>query len=362
MKKQNISTENQDSVERKIDMQKITFPFQTVTQRNRSFVITKIRAEILTNICYVARRGQKDEAGAVQRILNVRRIADIKKFTLNVGDYPSSVILNWTNDDNPLQRDNNMLSFFNIPYSAQIIDGQHRIEGIKSAINEKDEIKEIEIPVAIYENLSTKECADIFLSINTEQKPVARSLVFDLYKVASDYITDPATVRARDIAVCINEQDESPYYGKVKFPGSHPKKGGITLSTLVTAIKPLVEEKGDFEKIGFNELEMQKQAILNFLIAIQRKYKDNWEKKENIFQYAAGFRGAIDFLRLKIIPYCKEKKSFKIETIEQVFDLKVLIYQEKVKGLAGKEAANSIYEELVKVFTIGDIEPHEWEI
>ncbi len=48
----------------------------------------------------------------------------------------------------------------------------------------------------------------IFLAINTEQKTVPRSLVFDLYGIASESVIDPAAVRARDIATYLNEFPE----------------------------------------------------------------------------------------------------------------------------------------------------------
>src|ERR1700730_14932225 len=51
-----------------------------------------------------------------------------------------------------------------------------------------------------------------FCQINTEQKPVPRSLVYDLYGVASEEVIDPAAVRARDIASSLNEEKHSPYF------------------------------------------------------------------------------------------------------------------------------------------------------
>jgi len=49
---------------------------------------------------------------------------------------------------------------------------------------------------------------------------VPRSLVYDLYGIASEPVIDPASVRARDIAVALNETPDSPYYELIKMPGS----------------------------------------------------------------------------------------------------------------------------------------------
>jgi DGQHR domain-containing protein len=311
-------------------------------------------ASVLVRVSYASIRGKNDEEGAVQRILNSHRISSIKMFTLSGGDYPGAIILNWINLENQLQKNDHFISFEDIPKSAQIIDGQHRLEGIKLAIEENTSVAKIELPVAIYENLTTKECADIFLSINTEQKPVPRSLVFDLYGIASETVIDPAALRARDIATFLNEEEESPFFEQIKFPGTPKRKGGIALSTAVTSLKPLVEDKGAFEQVSIYQLEVQKQIVLNFFSAIKNKYKSEWDSKGNALQYAAGFAGAIEFLQLKIIPYCNSlrKPSFKTETIETTLNIGSgnLIYQSEVKGLGGKDAQKRIYQRLVDSF------------
>lgn len=333
-------------------MATITAPYIDVSQSGGKFVLTKMTAGTLTKISYVAVRGQSEEEGAIQRILNSRRIASIKEFTLAGGSFPSAIILNWISDENKLNRNGGRLAFADADDSAQIIDGQHRLAGIRAAITEDKEIAKLDLPVAIYEKLGTQECADIFLSINTEQKPVPRSLVFDLYGEASEHIIDPAAVRARDIAIYLNETEGSPYHGEIKLPGDAPRKGGVALSTVVSAVKSLVEEKGIFEQIEVKELEMQRQIIFNLFHALKQKYGDQWETKNNVFMYAAGFVAAMEFLKLKLIPYCNNNGSFTVKTIVDALSLKApaLILQEDVKGMGGKDAPKYVYDKLVTAF------------
>lgn len=331
------------------------FPFVQVRQASRELILASLPAGLIIQVSYASVRGQSQEQGAVQRILNSRRIQSIKAFTLAGGDYPGAIVLNWINTENPIKKVNGSLSFNPLPKSAQIIDGQHRLAGIEAAIIEDFSLGELQLPVAIYENLTTRECADIFLSINTEQKPVPRSLVFDLYGEASEPVIDPAAVRARDIATFLNEAEESPFFDQIKFPGTPTRKGGIALSTAVTSIKPLVEDKGSFEQVSIYEFEVQKQIVLNFFVALQKKYGSEWDSKSNAFQYAAGFAGAMDFLQLKIIPYCNNslsRISFSVDTIKNVLNLGKgnLIYQSEVKGLGGKDAQKLIYQRLVDLF------------
>jgi DNA sulfur modification protein DndB len=326
--------------------------FIDVQQGGRKFLLTRLPASVVTKISYAAVRGQSDEEGAIQRVLNQSRIGGIKDFTLAVGDYPNAIVLNWVSDSNPIIRSGGKLSFSDINDSAQIIDGQHRVAGIKAAIEERPTIGKLQLPVVIYEKLTTSECADIFLAINTEQKPAPRSLVFDLYGVASEDLVDPAAVRARDIAMYLNDEPASPYQGEIKFPGLKTRRGGIALSTAVTAIKPLVEEKGAFEQIDIHELQIQRQIIMNLFKALQSKYGEEWDERTNAFMYAAGFMGALEFLRLKLITYCNNLGSFEVETISKALDLagQSLIHQEAIKGLAGSSATKEIYEKLVTSF------------
>lgn len=327
-------------------------PYLELKQLNHTLLLTTVPARRLAMIAYAAVRGMDEEPGAVQRLLNQDRISSIKDFTLHVGDYPSSLVLNWTSIDNPLIKRDGLIYFFDVRHTAQLIDGQHRLAGIRAAIAEKPDIGELELPVAIYDQLDTKECADIFLSINTEQKPVPRSLVFDLYGIASDKLVDPAAVRARDIATYLNESKNSPYYGQIKFPGSPRRKGGIALSTSVSAIKALVEEKGTLEQIGVDGLETQRTIFENFFRALEQTTEGHWGDPSNAFLYASGFIGALDFFRTKIVPYCNGKRSFKVELIHSSLALSASnrLLQEEVKGLGGKDAPKRIFDRLVDAF------------
>lgn len=325
------------------------FRFIELKQSTNSFKLTAIPARLLTAISYAAVRRQDEEEGAVQRILNTSRIAGIKEFALQRGDFPASIVLNWVGD--ALKTRGDAISIPSTPRSAQIIDGQHRVAGLKAAIEEKDDIGDLLIPVAIYNNLDTPQSARIFLSINTEQRPVPKSLVFDLYGVTGSDLMDASAIRAGDIVSHLNEARQ-PYEGLIKFPNMGRQRGGIALSTAVSAIKPLVEPKGILEQIGVSELETQKAVFRNYFSVLEEKYEGSWPERTNAFIYASGFIGAIEFLRGKLIDYCVIKKSFEAKTIGNaiVIDYTNRILQEEVKGLGGADAANHVRDRLIQAF------------
>lgn len=336
-------------------------PYIEIQQARHSLIVTALPVKLLTYISYAAVRHVDQEEGAVQRVLNHSRIAGIRAFALQDGDFPTSIVLNAVGGR--LERDRVCIEIPEVVRSAQIIDGQHRVAGLREAMNERPEYGNYMVPITIYESLTTQECANIFLSINTEQRPAPRSLVYDLYGISSPDLVDQAAVRARDIALSLGEDDQA-YAGLIKLPNSRRQKGGIALSTAVSSIKPLVAEKGILEQIGADSLEIQTQIFCNFFNAISDKYGDLWLEKDNAFLYAAGFVGAVEFLQSRIIPYCTTKKSFKKELIASTlhFDQSDLIKQEEVKGLGGKDAPRKIFDRLNKFFVPEKIDSTSFEL
>lgn len=330
----------------------IRVPFIEGKQQGKKFFLTALPASDLVRVSYVARRGEDEEEGAVQRLLNPTRIASIRDFVLAGGAFPTSIVLNWTQGAPKILVQSGHMNLSRAPRSAQIIDGQHRVMGLAAAIEKKASLARFQVPVTLYEGLSTKESADIFLSINTEQKPVHRSLVFDLYSVASDYVVDPPALRAGDLAQELNESSMSPYRAFIKFPGSPTGQKGLALSTVVSSVKPLVEEKGVFEQVGLSQLQMQSQFLMNFFNVLKDAYGLEWEAPSNVFRMAAGFVGAIEFVKNKLVVHCNISGDFTSEAIRKVMKIAPgsLIRRDAIEGLQGRRAFNHVAESLEALF------------
>ncbi len=326
-----------------------SFSFIPVQQKEHSFKLVSIPAGLLTRISYAAVRRKDEEQGAVQRVLNTSRITGIKDFALRMGDFPASIVLNWVGGS--MAQSNGSVDIPDEPRIAQIIDGQHRVAGLKAAIEDDPAVADYQIPVAIYEGLDTAHSARIFISINTEQRPAPKSLVFDLYGVTASDLMDPAAIRASDIVAHLGAEGQ-PYCKWIKLPNQERQRGGVALSTAVNAIKQLVDAKGQLEQIGATELEIQKAIFSNFFSAIKEKYGPHWDDRGNAFIYASGFIGAIEFFRSHMFDYCKGQGSFERATIADALALEESnrILQEDVKGLGGTEAANAIRDRLVSSF------------
>ena len=201
-----------------------------------------MKVKDVLHIYYVAVRGKDEEEGAVQRILNKQRIQSIKKFILEGNMFFNTFILNWTNSKTLPTYANEEILIPIVPSAAQVIDGQHRLAGLQEAVNENDTIGDQEILVTLCIGLATKDAALIFLNINSEQKPVPKSLIYDLFpEIEND--GNHSINRGNDIASELNENEDSPYYGAIKFPGSPRNVGIIDLSAVISSLKKHYESK-----------------------------------------------------------------------------------------------------------------------
>lgn len=311
-------------------------------------------------IYYVAVRGKDKEIGAVQRVLSRRRIASIKEFILEGNTFINLFILNWIDTNYPIKIEKGKLLVPIVSSAAQVIDGQHRLAGLREAYGDNQNVGEQEVVVLMTQNLTTSQAARIFLNINTEQKPVPSSLVYDLFGEVRDknfYI-----VRATDLATKLHEDSKSPYYQCVKIPGS--AQGKVDLSTIVNALKPFTKEKGGFADYKLNDFEMQYKILCNFFNVIKNVYdnQDGWLKATNPFMSNAGCYAGIDFLCTELLSRCVDKRSFEESTIQSFLPLNNfdLLYREELKNVQGKEQRNRVYQYL-KEALLKDITQDEYK-
>lgn len=306
----------------------------------------------LLKIHYIAIRGEDVEEGAVQRVLNKSRIKSIKEFVLSGHMFFNTFILNWTNKENLPLITEKYLKLSLIENAAQVLDGQHRLAGLREAIEEKPEIGDYYALTSLCIRLNTSQAASIFLNINSEQKPVPRSLVYDLFGEVED---DRSHIinRAKDIAEELDTNKNSPYYSQIKFPGG---TGLVDLATVVSSLKIALEKKGAFHNIGLNNLENQKKVILNYFAAIHNAYNSErlWNNKsKNPFLSSAGFFGAMEALTSTLLTKCSERKSFTRETFSSLLNLdqRKLMVKSDFKEIEGKTRRTAIKEYLLESLT-----------
>lgn len=324
--------------------------FFTFKCRDITAYVFKVAVKEILPLYYVAVRGKNQEDGAVQRVLSTKRISEISNYVQSGNMFLNSFILNWANNENNLIIKDNEISIPKIPSSLQVLDGQHRLAGIQKACENDAYIGEKDIIVVLTNNLTTTEAAEVFLNINYEQKQVPKSLVYDLFGELRD--PEYNINRAREIAVRMNDDIESPYYQCVKMP-SAANKGKVDLSIMVTSLKDYLKEGALFDIYNLTELEVQYKIILNYQLVLKEAYGTKWVGIENPFMTNAGYSSLIKFFCEKIVPLCVNEGSFEINYIKKLLNIlpDEILLRSEIKNLQGKEQRQKIYQFLVDILT-----------
>jgi DGQHR domain-containing protein len=122
--------------------------------------------------------------------------------------------------------------------SAWIIDGQHRLYGFSPI---KDVFLDQNIIVVAFENLPTAEEADLFVTINHEQKSVPKHLLDDLegeLKWGSDVPSERVGAIASRLINCLNADVGEPFYNRITQQGiSSTNKTCLTIPALKDALR-----------------------------------------------------------------------------------------------------------------------------
>lgn len=295
-------------------------------------------------LTYTAVRGRDNEPGAVQRMLSPVRLRSIEEYILKGNTFYTPFFINWTNNDEEIIENENSITLPMVHASAQVLDGQHRLEGYRRASVKRPEVESTKVVVILTKNLDTIAAASIFLNINTEQKPVPKSLIYDLFGLIHQKDTDIPQVRAKDIALTLQKSEDSPYQNSIKMPGALRGVGLIDLSTIINSIKPFLGEEGAFTRYNIVTLENQSAVIINYFNAIKSAYGKNWYSKSiNPFLTNAGFVAAMTVLGKLLIPKCAELKDFTQSKISDLLHIDSNILQRSdIKNQDGKTQRKNI--------------------
>lgn len=200
-----------------------------------------------------------DEEDPYQRILDKARVKDIAKYLSEEDSIlPNNIILAAREDTDVQFKNDSTLSVEWEPGTVQepfnIIDGQHRVEGLKLIATEHpEEYQDFQVAVTVLVDLPFYVQAELFSVINGRQKPVSRSRIYDLlgYMPIKDpntrlqaYLGEMAVQRFCHYAVkVLNTSSKSPWRGRVKMRGTG--QGVITQAALIDHLAVYLVPKKD---------------------------------------------------------------------------------------------------------------------
>jgi len=261
----------------------LKFPAIELSQGSTKFYSSVINSDDLAKIATVIPRS-KDPKKGIQRVLNKARVSSIAKFVKGEKKivFPNSLIINLPKT--AIYKDGYILVNNEIN-SAQIIDGQHRYEGILESG------RNLPLIVTCFKGLTLFDQARIFLKINSTQKGINTSLVYDLFNLTRSGET--VELIAIDLVYKLNDDEDSPWYDLIKTTDARAKKEAISSSSFISPLKKMLKNKGGvFASLDFNE---QYIVLKNYFNAIKKMYPGQWANKDYVLTKGIGVN---TFLRL----------------------------------------------------------------
>jgi len=240
----------------------ITRAASLVRQGDLTLYATSLKVSDLLepNFYSIDRLDPQNDKG-YQRVLNENRAKKLCNYILGGLEkrdafLPTSIFMA-TDQNIPFNPSNNTIEIdINKIGAFNIVDGQHRAEGLRMAANLDKRVLDFEIPVNIAINL--KEIAQMchFLVVNTTQKSVDEGVAQRIrarlsgYKNIEDYPTLPEWIEkiiekgedknALNYVDYLNEEEDSPWYNNIKMVNDKTSKGSINQKSFVNSIKRYV--------------------------------------------------------------------------------------------------------------------------
>lgn len=323
----------------------IEFQCLEVEQPIGKFYVGTIEAHDLVDISYadVHRIEERDveRIVGIERPLVKSRVKEIKEYVKTVdATFPTSIILAVTSKDADYDSRKGIMRLPRNKEVAQIIDGQHRIDGLRDV-----EVR-FQLNITIFVDMDLEDKAMVFSTINLKQTKVSKSLAYDLYEFAS---TRSPQKTCHNIAKLLNTKRGSPFEGKIKILGIATGKPFETLTqaTFVERLLPYISdnpmEDRDMLKRGKKKLRLIEHPLTDKLIfrnmfikgkdaeiarilynyfgAVTMKWPRAWITSEpgKILSRTTGFTALMKFLRDTYVSFGRPEKVISKSDFEEIF-------------------------------------------
>ncbi len=215
--------------------------------------LVKMKATQVASIAASKTRKSYNDSSGIQRKLDPHRIKSIAEFckTKNAM-FPTPIILSASSDYFVINEEENTLTIPTISEDenkfCSIVDGQHRLEGLK----ESGVIDNFELLVSFVFDTDPSRDAFLFSIINGNQKPVSRSLIYDLYGLSRSRTVEKT---CNKIMRALNGEDfdiKSELSGKIKMLGykdEFSQNGIVSQAAMIKNLMKLITDKSERDNI-----------------------------------------------------------------------------------------------------------------
>jgi DGQHR domain-containing protein len=258
----------------------------------KPFYAFSLSASELREITYVSERTKNNPREGIERNLSQSRCKKIGKYIQSeMAVFPNSIIVA-LEDTARFEPDrtggSGTIYIPRKPSQALILDGQHRLYGFDFAGG-----KDMELLVVAFIDISIDLKAHIFRMINGEQKPVNRSLLYDLLEL------DTSTAafedeRAHALVKELDRDEESPFYQSIQMTDKR-EEGFVSQASLITYLKPHLRKGGLFQEEEYSSFNRQFTLLCDYFNAVSDTFPSDWGNADSILSKTAGINA---FFRL----------------------------------------------------------------
>ncbi|CAN0656008.1 DNA sulfur modification protein DndB [Nitratireductor aquimarinus] len=274
-----------------------------------------------------------DDDKGYQRLLNKGRAKKLAGYVMKGQDardafLPTSVFLA-TDKSVPFDPSTNTISIDTIEVGPfNVVDGQHRLEGLKVAAEKDPRVLDFEVPVNIAIDLPTLHQMCHFLIVNTTQKSVDKSVeqriiarltdALDIEDMPSlpKWILNTVEKGEIDKAVryvdYLNDQPESPWHNRIRKANDDTGTGRINQSSFAKSIVKYVLTANN-PITAIRDFDREKRIFLNYWKSIA-SILDEDRESDTLYKY-----GGVELFCQFSIPFFLKLQAagdYRVETME----------------------------------------------
>lgn len=264
-----------------------------IKQGDYTFYVFKMNSKDLLEISYTSERTRFNRTG-IQRGLDRTRLREIGKYITQEksdapGILPNCIIVSFSKDTYHKNRKINIVR--RKRGEAFILDGQHRLFAFDPEFSDG---KHMDLIVTGFIELPEEMKAYIFRTINSEQKKINPSIVYDLIPMLRKDWIKFEDLRAQFLVEELNSDRGSPWHDGISMLGGRKKT--ITQASFITRIKRLLKKDNIFADEEFFEQSIQKDVLFEYFSAIREVFPVAWMNKKFILCKDVGVAATLNLL------------------------------------------------------------------
>ncbi len=271
-------------------MAKIRVPAARVRQGALTLFTTALRVQdLMIGDFYSVERLDPVAEKGYQRLLNTARAKKLADYILKGQDskdafLPTSVFLATEKSVPFNEKDHTIEIDTSVTCPFAVVDGQHRLEGLRMAAQKDLRVLDFEVPVNIAVNLPFIAQMCHFLIVNTTQKSVDKAVeqrivarltqalsvedIPSLPKWIMQVVERGEVDKALKVVIYLNETEDSPWRGKVLMASAASNEGTtVNQRTFVKAIVKYVLTANNPLAV-LKDFDIEKKIFLNYWKAV----------------------------------------------------------------------------------------------